>query len=127
LESPLALVNAVKVGGCCRFSLQSRPVFRGFVGEGSPLPVEASYHQRKEDLERCSTTSSWIFRGKKKTRLARGPLVRDGRLDRVMPRLPVLAEPPHSFTQTHRQGGDGFQALLPSVRQLAIVLPPHFR
>src|SRR5258708_24396384 len=45
----------------------------------------------------------------------------------LLPRFPLLAEPPHRLAQPHRQRGNGFQPLLSAVRKLAIIFPPHLR
>jgi hypothetical protein len=45
----------------------------------------------------------------------------------VLPCLPLLAEPPHGFTQADRKRRDGLQPLLPAVRHLSVSLSTYFR
>jgi hypothetical protein len=45
----------------------------------------------------------------------------------MVPRLPILAEPPYRLAQPHGQTGNRLQSLLAALGKPAIVLAPYFR
>src|ERR1700746_532158 len=60
-----------------------------------------------------------------------GRSLSDGRLGRSLrqsiARFPVLTQPAHGFTQSHRERRNGLEPLLSAMRELPVIFPPDLR